>query len=132
MLNEIKKYKLNNNLTESNLKEVGFRPGGWMSSIEEPKLSYTKVLIEDIELHIEVSINNGKVTNFDDYKNIYVIDDNYGQPYTPFYNSNVIFPYLNKVILRYNEEMDKLVSKGILKPIILNGLETQKVKKFIK
>ena len=132
MLNEIKRYNINDNLTENDLKKIGFRPSGWIPNIEEPKMNYTRKLLDDIELHIEVSLNNGKVIDFDDYKNIYVMDDKFGQPYTPFYNSDVIFPYLYKVITRYNEEMDELVSQGILKPIILNDLENQKVKKIIK
>ena len=126
MLNNIKRYELSDNLTVAELKEVGFKKGGWIPEISEPKMNYTRVLIDDIELHIEVSVIDGKVSNFDDYNNIYIFDDNYGQAYTPFYDSTSSFPYLDRVISRYNEEMDKLVTKGILKSVSLE--EKQKVK----
>ena len=126
MLNSIKRYELSDNLTVAQLKEVGFKQGGWIPGIDEPKMNYARVLIDDIELHIEVSVIDGKVSNFDDYNNIYIFDDNYGQVYTPFYNSTSNFPYLDRVISRYNEEMDKLFTKGILKSI--NSKEKTKVK----
>ena len=110
-----KRYELNNGLTEEELKKAGFRRGGWMMEVKEPKLQYTTSLIDNIELNIEMSITDGKVLNFDDYNNVYVMDENYGQPYAPFYDSNSKVPYLKRVISRYNEEMDKLVKKGILK-----------------
>ena len=42
------------------------------------------------------------------------MDDAYGQPYTPFYD-NKPFQFLNIVIMKYNEVMDKLVAGGVLK-----------------
>ena len=115
MREEIKKYELNNNLTIDKLKENGFRAGGFMKEILEPKFHLYEFLIEDIELHLEIGITPNKKFIFDDFDGVVVIDDCFCQPYTPFYNENQDFRFLNKVIKEYNKTMDSLVDKEILK-----------------
>ena len=65
-------------------------------------------------------INEDGSLSFDDYYNVDVIDKNYNQYYSPFYESKKPFYFLDVVIYRYNEVMDDLVSKGILKLRIID------------
>ena len=129
MQNDIKRYELSDNISIEQLKKAGFRNGGWISEIKEPKIQYTRLLIDEIELHIEVSLIDEEVSSFDDFHNIWIIDNDFCQPYSPFYDSTADFPYLNRVISRYNKEMDKLVSKGILKSIVLEESPKKLVRK---
>ena len=67
-------------------------------------------LVDDIELDIYVQT---VPIQFNDFENIEVMDFAFGQPYTPFYGDNYKkyindFPYLQKVIKRYNKVMDNL------------------------
>ncbi|MBQ9023629.1 MAG: hypothetical protein IJ105_00235 [Bacilli bacterium] len=129
---EIKKYILNDNLTINKLKKNNFKEGGFIKEIPSPKYYYYKRLIDDIELHIEISVNNDETFNFDDFDNIIVLDDSFCQPYTPFYESKKGFSFLNKVIIEYNKAMDELVEKGILKEKQLeieNDIKINKLKK---
>ena len=109
----IKRYKLNENLTKEKLLKNGFKEGGFLKEIPYPKYYYYKLLTDDIELHIEINENIDKTLNFDD-NNIVILDNNFCQPYYPFYENENGFLYLNKVIIEYNKCMDNLVSKGIL------------------
>ena len=130
MNKKIKRYTLNDNISINKLKKNGFKEGGFIKEIPIPKYFYNEFLVYDIELHIEIAINSDGTFTFDDYNNIYVIDDNFGQPYYPFYSDNHEFEVLNKVITRYNQVMDKFVEKGILKSKELENED--KVKKLIK
>ena len=115
---KIKKYKLNENVSIETLKKNGFKEGGFMNEVPSPKYKYNKYLVDDIELCIEISVNEDKSLSFDDFNNVLVLDDEFCQPYTDFYNTqnpdSIVSGYLNRVISKYNEEMDELVKKGIL------------------
>ena len=112
---EIKRYELNDNVTIKKIKKNNFNEGGFMEKIISPKYHYSKYLLDDIEIHIEIGVNLDETLYFDDFDNIVVLDDNFCQPYYPFYENENGFPYLNKVILEYNKTMDGLVKKGIFK-----------------
>ena len=112
---EIKKYELSEKLTIKKLKKNNFKEGGFVKEIPSPKYYYNENLIDDIELHIEISINPDETFNFDDFDNVLILDENFCQPYFPFYENKKGFPFLNKVIIEYNKAMDELVKKGILK-----------------
>lgn len=127
---EIKKYELSDKITIKKLKKNNFKEGGFMKDIPSPKYYYNKNLIDDIELHIEININPDGTFNFDDFDNIIVLDDNFCQPYYPFYESKEVFSFLNKVIKEYNKTMDELVEKGIFKEKILEKANDNK--KLIK
>ena len=129
---EIKKYILNDNLTINILKKNNFKEGGFIKKIPFPKYYYYKKLIDDIELHIEISVNNDEIFIFNDFDNIIVLDDSFCQPYTPFYESKKGFPFLNKVIIEYNNAMDELVEKGILKEKQFEKENDIKINKLIK
>lgn len=126
-----KRYELNDNVTLENLLNNNFKEGGFMKEIPSPKYYYYKRLIDDIELYIEVNINGNEITNFDDINNILVIDDSFCQPYYPFYEGKKEFDFLNKVIKKYNEAMDELVEKGILKEKILKEDNNKKLIKKV-
>ena len=130
MKKKIKGYTLSDNMTINKLKKNGFKEDDFINKIPTPKYYYNEFLVYDIELHIEIAVNSDGTFNFDDIDNIYVIDDNFGQPYYPFYSDNHEFGFLNKVIFRYNQVMDKFVEKGILKSKELENED--KVKKLIK
>lgn len=127
---KIKKYELNDNVTIKKLEKNNFNKGGFMKKIKSPKYYYNKYLVDDIELHIEIGINPDKTLSFDDYDNIIVLDDNFCQPYYPFYEEKKGFKFLNKVILEYNNTMDEFVKNGIFKEKILE--KENDTKKLIK
>ena len=54
--------------------------------------------------------NENLIFNSDSIK---VIDDAIGRLYTPFYESEKGFDYLNNVIIQYNNCMDELATKNI-------------------
>ena len=111
---EINHYKLNPNVTIEKLEEIGFRPGGWMPNIKEPKMMYMSLLYKEIELFIEINTNTFE---FDDYENVFVFDDDYGQAYYPFYHDQAEFDYALKVKRAYNDKMDSLVDEGLLNKV---------------
>jgi len=111
MLNSIKRYQLKSDITKEKLIEVGFKNSDWQEKFKKPMVNYFANLIDDIELHIEIKTD---LMEFDDFENVLVLDSNFGQPYTPFYNAKISFEFLDKVIENYNMQMDKLVDKGIL------------------
>lgn len=116
-------YELNNGITVEKLKEVGFKDGGWMRNIQEPKVSYRQPLIDEIELYIEI---NTDTLEFDENENIFVLDDTFNQAYFPFYNENTNVEFAVKVKRDYNRRMDALVEEGIFTKV------NEKVKKKTK
>lgn len=127
-LHEKKEFVINSNVTISKLEEVGFKKGGWINGVNEPRYYINDNILDEIDIHIEISIVDNNI-NFDDLKNVYIIDENFGQPYTPFYESEFGFKFLNNVIDNYNKYMNNLVNKGILQEKIK---EKDLVKKLIK
>lgn len=124
----IKKYVLNETVTEEVLKSCGFKykNDGSVLGINTPLYYFFKYLIDDIELHIEISINQDKTLSFDDFDNVLLLDDDFCQPYHPFYKEEVDTPFINEVIQKYNEAMDELVNEGILKEVTKEIVETSK------
>ena len=119
MLKTIKRYELSEDVTVEQLESLGFNK--FNKDVDGQNVTYynkCSQLYKDIELFVDIFINEDGTLSFDDCDNVLVIDDNFGQPYTPFYD-NKQFQFLSVVIYRYNEFMDKLVEEGILKPMIL-------------
>lgn len=119
MNNYIKKYELNDNITLDKLSKAKFEKGGWFSNVSHPKVSFFKILHEDIELHIEIPTSDLNNIQFDEDRNICVFDDEIGQPYYPFYHKTDRTDFINLIINRYNETMDSLVKEGIFKEKII-------------
>ena len=103
-------YELNELATIEMLKVLGFREIMFNNKII---LSYYQELIRDIDLFVEFDITKN-VLKFDEDKNVSVIDDEDGQYYMPFYDK-VDSDYVNRVTERYNQVMNSLVNKNILK-----------------
>lgn len=110
----INHYKLNPNISIERLEELGFKNGGWMPNIENPKMMFMGLLTNDIELYIEINTNT---FNFDDHENIFILDNNFGQPYYPFYNENDDSNYVRCVRDSYNRIMDSLEKNGLFEKV---------------
>ena len=110
MLKKIKHYEMADNLDVKKLEKLGF------ISAEDNKYSKCINLYDDIEVFIRFNINEDGTLSFDDYDDVDVIDDNYMQYYTPFYESKKPFHFLDLIVFKYNEVMDNLVLNEILKP----------------
>lgn len=109
-MTKIKRYKLQNNITKEDLLSYGFKPGSWIKKNADIFISksfyYKKT---DFEFSINIALNSNTL-NFDDYDNVLILDEDFGQPYTPFYvyfDKNVNdFEVLEYVINCYNLLMD--------------------------
>ena len=102
-----KSYKLKYVPTVQQLRDAGFRPGGsWMHENAfmfaerrfAHKLSVSICFLPDLDV-------------WDDFNNILVLDEEFGQPYTPFYSENYkkdikYFPVLESCIRQYNDFLD--------------------------
>ncbi len=119
-MTRINTYKLKNGVSKEDLSKLGFREGSWHSLYEGTDcMSKFINLYDSIELHITIKTNPIK---FDDFEDTLVLDDDFCQPYTPFYGDNYKkdvkdFSFLEKVIDRYNQVMD---SQGVFE--VVSGL----------
>lgn len=108
---KIKRYKLKNDITKDELLSYGFKLGGsWINKDADIFISknfYFKK--SDFEFSINIALDSNTL-DFDDFDNVLVIDEDFGQPYTPFYDyfdENVSdFKVLEYVINCYNTTMD--------------------------
>ena len=106
----IKRYVLRENVNSDDLDKLKFKSGSWQIA-EKDKLVMSKCipLFDSIELHITIPLEK----EFDDFDDILVLDNDFCQPYTPFYGENYGreiegFKFLERVIERYNQAMDGL------------------------
>lgn len=121
------RYEINTSVTEDQLIESGFKKGYWLASCEPDYVEnhwYSKNYMLDAKAEIDmtVAINITRLNEWNDFDGIEVIDDDFGQPYQPFYEyrekhgKHLIagqFPFLEKVYRVYEKEMDSLVEQGI-------------------
>lgn len=118
---KIKRFKLRDNVTKQELIALGFREGGsWIKKDAELFLSkcfnYKKT-------HFEYSIGiafSSDISVWNDFDNVIVLDEDFCQPYTPFYGDNygkdiTNFSTLENVIGKYNEFMSGL---GIFEEVV--------------
>ena len=111
---KIKRFKLKDNITKDDLIALKFRNGGsWIKNDAELFLSRC---FEDEETEFEYSIGiafSSNINDWNDFDNVLVMDEDFGQPYTPFYGDNYgkdidNFPVLEMVIAKYNRFMSSL------------------------
>ena len=121
MRKDIKRYDLNESITLDKLKENNFRKGGFIKDTSPVKYFYDRYLVDGILLHIEIGINKDGTFNFDDYNNIYVLNDKLRKPYYPFYSDNQYSEILDLIIIKYNQIMDDLTKKDILQEKVINN-----------
>lgn len=100
---KIKKYKLKNDIKINDILNDGFE-----YSLNRRYLTKFTKLKGSIILYISIPLED--IYSFDFYKNIDVLDDDFCQPYMPFYDNYCKDvdddSYLGEVIRRYNDEMD--------------------------
>ena len=110
-----KSYKLKYIPTAEQLIKLGARPGGiWFNRYVEWCISFTGEFPDscgDFSIYIGFPDFEKGLVEWDDFSFVLVLDDDFGQPYTPFYGENYKkdiqdFPCLELVIEKYNEFMD--------------------------
>lgn len=116
---KIKRFKLKEGRpTQEDLEKYGFREGGsWLIKDAKTYTSANKIVRkEDFQRYrdYEISFNlafKDDPTDFNDFDNVLIFDEEFCQPYTPFYgymgnnNDKEPFPFLAWVISEYNEWM---------------------------
>lgn len=116
---KIKRFKLKEGRpTQEDLEKYGFREGGsWLIKDAKTYTSANKIVRkEDFQRYrdYEISFNlafNDDPTDFNDFDNVLILDEEFCQPYTPFYgymgnnDEKEPFPFLAWVISEYNEWM---------------------------
>lgn len=110
------KYKLNPDVSTDDLMRNKFKPGSWRhgdSNDEWYSKSYG--LYDEIDLTVHINMTT---KDWDEFEDTDVIDDDWGQPYSPFYdciyNGCEKFDFISRVIEAYYKRMDILVDSGIL------------------
>ena len=112
----IKRYRLKDGITREQLIENGCKEGGsWICRDKKITLFINKTFYlkkSDFEFDIAVGFTDD-ITDWDDFNNVTIIDEDFGQPYTPFYGDNwgaeiTKFPALEYCIEKYNEFMSSL------------------------
>lgn len=107
---EIARFKMRPNVSLNNIKCI--REGG--SWIHENTIRFMSIPIYD---KYEITLNIGfpeDLSKWNDFDYILVLDEDFGQPYTPFYSymgetwQNKIGSILSTIIQNYNEEMRNL------------------------
>lgn len=105
---KINTYKLKDGIVVEDLEKLGFKEGSWLSEYKDIECMSKSMLIhDDIRLYMIIRTNP---IGFNDFEDTLVLDDDFAQPYTPFYGNNYKnnvegFPFLEKVIDRYNNVM---------------------------
>lgn len=107
-----KSYKLKYVPTVQQLRDAGFRPGG--SWIHAEAFMFATRCFDLPKTNCELSVSicfKTDLADWDDWNNVLVLDEDWGQPYTSFYLENykkdiTDFPFLEYCIQQYNEFLD--------------------------
>ena len=115
---KINTYRLKDGITAEDLDKLGFKSGSWQGKYKNIECMSTFVGLHGrMELNLTIRTNS---IEFDDFEDALVLDDVFGQPYTAFYGKNYKgdvkdFPFLEKVINRYNNVMGSMGIFDIVK-----------------
>ena len=109
-----KSYKLKYIPTTEQLIKLGAQPGGMWFNRVEWYISFTGEFPDscgNFSIYIGFPDFEKGLAEWDDFNFVLVLDDDFGQPYAPFYGKNYKkdiqdFPCLEFVIEKYNEFMD--------------------------
>lgn len=123
-MTEINKYELDEDVTIEKLVAAGFIA---VTNGNQTSLVFCRELITDIDLYVEFDITKSQTITFDEEKCVSVIDDEIGQYYSAFYR-RVNSDFVERTTRRYNEVMNSLVNKGILKHKQLEDKQLKKIK----
>lgn len=112
----VTEYKLNPSVCKEKLLENGFKARSWRHGDSADEW-YSKCysLCGEIDLTVHINMTTKK---WDEFENTDVIDDDFGQPYGPFYDCYYSgaprFEFVDRVIEAYCKRMDVLADVGIL------------------
>ena len=111
---DIKRYKLKEGISLAQLKLAGAKPGGTFVD-KTSVLFISKKLLANVSLEVAFPAD---LRAWNDQDFVLVLDNDYGQPYSPFYtkidlpileeSSNNKITFLSAIIQKYNEIMDSL------------------------
>lgn len=110
------------------LTDTGFKKGFWRESenLSHYWMTYyfcffnSKKERFSYEFSFDVAIDIYDLKSWNDFDNLEVIDDDFGQPYYAFFraqDSGHSFPFLDMIIKKYENQMSKLVEAKILKEV---------------
>ena len=127
---ELSDYFLSLNTAEQIvlLTEAGFKEGFWRESKKSDHHWMTHYFClfnsekekNSYEFSFDVAIDLDDLKSWNDFDNLEVIDDDFGQPYYAFFraqDSGHSFPFLDMIIKKYENQMSKLVKSKILKEV---------------
>ena len=110
----VNKYRIKDNVTKDNIvaelkeKHLPICEAGTYIS-KDAKFHTFKTLVGSIEVEVAFPEN---LSAWDSFDHVLVMDDDFGQPYDPFYeadeNEKRRFPFVLNVIGQYNEFMNSL------------------------
>ena len=109
LIMKINRYQIKESVTLETLLKYRFMKHNSPATYIYKDVIYTRniPLYDDIELYIGFPED---LSRWNDFDYVLVMDDQFGQPYTPFHNylngKCKEFPYLQKVIKEYNRVMD--------------------------
>lgn len=102
---KIKRYNIKEQVKIQDILDDGFN-----YSVDCKYLTKFTTLKESIVLCITIPLKD--ICSFNDYDDVDVLDDDFCQPYMPFYDNykeeNTSNNFLMNVVKRYNEEMDNI------------------------
>jgi len=134
---KINTYVLKPNVTIADLQALKVRDGGdWINKESRYFLSGNYSIKRNFEFSINIAFKEN-IQDWNDFDNILVLDEDFCQPYTAFYNHNYKkdvsnFEYLEYVIQKYNEYMDRFEifekRDDIDKTVFLTEAETKTAK----
>ena len=112
---KINRYKLRDNIKKSDLQKYNVRSGGsWIISDAHKFIDRIFTIgskRDSCELSLNIAFKKN-IYDWNDFDNILVLDERFCQPYTPFYQfldgEIDSFPFLDKVIQKYNEIMNSI------------------------
>ena len=123
----IKQYELNDDISIYKLEKSDFKRKEPTGEDQLLRYYYVKPLLEEIYLYIDIKVTGDKRFIFNDKESVELIDEDFGQPYGAFYNEDKDFPFLNDLIKKYNNTMNELVEKEILKEKVMKKENKPKV-----
>lgn len=122
----IKRYELSDDINMYKLSKNNFKRIEHEEEETFLKYHFSKELLDEIKVHIDITINQDRKYIFDDQKDVELFDEAFCHQYRAFYDEDRDFPFLNDLIKEYNNTMDELVEKGVFKPKLLTKTKTLK------
>ena len=107
---EIKEYRIKSGVTMEEIKDElrsKYLPWNGQASYIHPDSVHStfKRLVSTISVNIGFPED---LSTWDSYDHVLVLDEDFVQPYHPFYTSTMPSKFLERVITAYNEFMDSL------------------------